>query len=269
MEIDDLTRRSGEWLRGEGPSSKVVVSSRIRLARNFEAYPFLSRADETARRGMYRALTDRITETDLGQDCLVVNIDDVDPLDRQLMVERHLISRQHADGEGCRGAVISADETRALMIHEEDHLRIQCLRSGLQLEALWQEVDRIDDLLEQRVEYAYDERLGYLTACPTNVGTGIRVSVMLHLPGLKMTDEVDRLLRAARDMRLAVRGLFGEGTDALGDFFQMVRPGKFGRQKPGDGGADRDSCLVEQGDRHESEDESFVIPEPVVLVEND
>lgn len=231
MEIDDLTRRSGEWLRGEGPFSEVVISSRIRLARNFEAYPFLSRADETARREMYRTLTDRITETDLGQDCLVVNIDELEPLDRQMMVERHLISRQHAEGEGCRGAVISGDETRALMIHEEDHLRIQCLRSGLQLEALWKDVDHIDDLLEERIEYAFDERFGYLTACPTNVGTGIRVSVMLHLPALKMTNEVERLFRAARDMRLAVRGLFGEGTDAVGDFFQISNQTTLGKSE--------------------------------------
>lgn len=232
MEIDDLTRRTGEWLRGDGPSSEVVISSRIRLARNLRGHSFLSRADETERREMYRTLTESVADTPYGEDALMVNVEETPSLDRQVMVERHLISKQQAEGQGCRGVIISPDEKRALMINEEDHLRIQCMRSGLQLGALWEEINAIDDLLEERVEFAYDERFGYLTACPTNVGTGIRVSVMLHLPGVKMTGEIERVFRAARDTRLAVRGLFGEGTDALGDFFQVSNQTTLGQTEP-------------------------------------
>jgi protein arginine kinase len=107
------------------------------------------------------------------------------------------------------------------MINEEDHLRMQVLRCGLQLEPLWDEINALDDALAGAVEFAFDDRLGYLTACPTNVGTGLRVSVMMHLPALKLTGEIEKVLRAARDMRLAVRGLYGEGTDAVGDFYQF------------------------------------------------
>ncbi|MCP4247732.1 MAG: protein arginine kinase [bacterium] len=231
MEISDLTRRTGEWLQGTGPLAEVVISSRIRLARNLDRHKFLSRADDAERREIYQTLTNRISETELGTDALLVDMDETDPLDRQLLVERHLISKQHAEAEGCRGAVISPDERRALMINEEDHLRIQCLRSGLQLESLWEEISGIDDLVEQRVPYAFDEQFGYLTACPTNVGTGIRVSVMLHLPGLKMTGEIERVFRAARDMRLAIRGLHGEGTDAIGDFFQVSNQTTLGQSE--------------------------------------
>ncbi|MHC4090804.1 MAG: protein arginine kinase [Planctomycetota bacterium] len=231
MEIDDLTRRAGEWLGGQGPLSEVVISSRIRLARNLESHTFLSRADESQRREVYRMLTDRIAEAELGDDFLVVDVGETEALDRQLLVERHLISKQHADAEGCRGAVISGDERRALMINEEDHLRIQCLRGGLQLDTLWEEINGIDDGLESRVAYAFDRRFGYLTACPTNVGTGIRVSVMLHLPGVKMTNEIERVFQAARDMRLAIRGLYGEGTDAIGDFFQVSNQTTLGKSE--------------------------------------
>jgi len=232
MEIDDLTRRTGEWLSGQGPLADVVVSSRVRLARNLDSHLFLSRADESERKEIFRHVTDRLLELDLGRDGLLVSMDEVEPLDRQVLVERHLVSRQHADGEGCRGAVISADERQAVMINEEDHLRIQCLRSGLQLEELWEEINALDDELEARVAYAFDSTLGYLTACPTNVGTGVRVSVMLHLPALKMTNDLEKVFRAARDMRLAVRGLFGEGTDALGDLFQVSNQTSLGKSEP-------------------------------------
>lgn len=231
MNIDDLTRNTGAWLRGDGPHADVVVSSRIRLARNVRGFPFLSKASDDERRQIFRLLSDCITEQEFGVESLLVDIEATDELDRQVLVERHLISRQHAEGEGTRGVAISAGETRALMINEEDHLRIQVLRSGLQLTELYEEISRLDDKIEQGVEYAYDPRFGYLTACPTNVGTGIRVSVMLHLPALKLTQEIDKMFRAAKDMRLAIRGLYGEGTDAVGDFFQISNQTTLGRSE--------------------------------------
>ena len=231
MTIDDLTTITGEWLRGSGPDSDVVISSRVRLARNLAAYPFLSTASATERAEVYRSLSDEITSTAELSDAIFVDLEETDPLDRQILVERHLISRQHAVAEGSRGVSISPSETWALMINEEDHLRIQSLRSGFQLEALWEEVTTIDDTLSGNLAFAFDQQFGYLTACPTNVGTGIRVSVMLHLPALKMTKEIERVARAARDMRLAVRGLYGEGTDAVGDLFQVSNQTTLGKSE--------------------------------------
>jgi len=151
------------------------------------------------------------------------------PIERQLLVERHLISRHHAAGSGARGVALVPDESVALMINEEDHLRMQVLRSGFRLDEAWAIINRLDDQLEARLEFAFDEKLGYLTACPTNIGTGLRVSVMVHLPALKITGEIERVLRAARDMNLAVRGLYGEGTEATGDFYQVSNQTTLGK----------------------------------------
>ncbi len=231
MSIDDLTSTVGEWLRGTGPMSDVVISSRIRLARNIRNYHFLTKASPDEQKEIYRCLVDAIAETGLDQNSFFVDMEEIDDLDRQVLVERHLVSREHAEREGSRGVAISSSETRALMINEEDHLRMQVLRSGLQLESLWDEINEIDDKLSAKVEFAFDEKLGYLTACPTNIGTGMRVSVMLHLPALKITGEIEKVLRAAKDLRLAVRGLFGEGTEAVGDFYQVSNQTTLGRSE--------------------------------------
>ena len=229
--IDELIKQTGEWLRGQGPMADVVISSRIRLARNLKGYPFLSRADDSQRRRIYRELADCISNASACKGTSLVDFEEASDLDRQVLVERHLISRQLADSEGPRGVAICPSERHALMINEEDHLRIQVLRSGLQLEALWDDIREIDNALERQVEYAYHERYGYLAACPTNVGTGLRVSVMLHLPALKLAKEIDRVFRAAQDMRLAVRGIYGEGTDAVGDFYQVSNQITLGRSE--------------------------------------
>jgi protein arginine kinase len=221
MTLEDLIPSTGEWLRGEGPASDVVVSSRIRLARNLSDHPFLSTAGSTERTEIFRAIADEVLAVSGDGRTFLVEVDRADPVDREVLVERHLISRQHAMGEGTRGVAISSDETRAVMINEEDHLRMQALRSGLQLRAAWEDVSEIDDVLGERLPFAFDRQLGYLTACPTNVGTGIRASVMVHLPALKLTKEIERVARAAKDMRLAIRGLYGEGTEAIGDLYQI------------------------------------------------
>jgi protein arginine kinase len=229
--LDELTRTTGEWLRGEGPMSDVVVSSRIRLARNLAEYPFVSTAGPSERTEVFRRLVDEITALPFGRDALVVDMSETDSIDREVLVERNLISRQHAAGDGARGVTVSPNETQAVMINEEDHLRIQVLRSGMQLEVLWEDATAIDDNLSQKVAYAFDKQLGYLTACPTNVGTGIRVSVMLHLPALRLTKEIERVARAARDLRLAVRGLHGEGTEAVGDLYQISNQTTLGKSE--------------------------------------
>lgn len=229
MTIDELTGKTGEWLASGGPLNDVVISSRIRLARNLSGQPFLTRASRSERGEIERTLFQAIAASDLGQRTFYVDIERSDPLDRQVLVERHLISRQHADGEGSRGVAIAVSESFALMINEEDHLRIQVMRRGLNLDDAWEETARVDRALEMLVNYSFHERYGYLTACPTNVGTGMRVSVMLHLPALKLTSELEKVFRAAKDMRLAIRGLYGEGTDALGDFFQVSNQTTLGR----------------------------------------
>jgi len=231
MRLCDLTRQAGEWLRGAGPMHDVVISSRVRLARNLAGVPFLSRCTESQVRELEGRLRGSILDAGIAPEVFYVDIAAAGAIDRQLLVERHLISRQHADASHPRGVAVSGTETIALMVNEEDHLRLQVLRSGLQLEDAVAEIGRIDDLLEQQLEFAFQHRYGYLTACPTNVGTGLRVSVMLHLPALKMTGEIEKVVRAARDMHLALRGLYGEGTEASGDFFQVSNQTTLGRSE--------------------------------------
>jgi protein arginine kinase len=150
-----------------------------------------------------------------------VDVHGLSPLDRQLLVERQLISREHASGRGARGAAIDQDEQYSVMINEEDHLRLQVMGSGFDLDETWRQVDRLDDALAERLAYAFSDKRGYLTACPTNVGTGIRVSVMLHLPGLVITRQIEKVFKSLQKINLAVRGLYGEGSQAMGDFYQI------------------------------------------------
>jgi protein arginine kinase len=229
MTIDELAGKSGEWLRGVGPMSEIVISSRIRLARNVAGYPFLSKASQEQRDELTAVLRANVDGAATSGEWTYLDVERLEPQERQILVERHLISRQHADASGSRGVSIAKTERVSVMVNEEDHLRIQVIRSGLQLHEIWEEIDRIDDRLEERVDFAFHPRYGYLTACPTNVGTGIRVSVMLHLPALKLTGEIERVFRAAKDLRLAVRGFFGEGTEATGDFFQISNQTTLGR----------------------------------------
>ncbi|QGJ69297.1 ATP:guanido phosphotransferase YacI [Planctomycetales bacterium 10988] len=230
MQLDDLTRTSGEWLRGEGTDADIVMSSRIRLARNIAEYPFISRASQQDRVEIERMLHDCLQEK-LSQDLLFLDINQLSALDRQFLVERHLISHEHADGEGPRSVALAMKERVSLMINEEDHLRIQVIASGLNLKEVWSEIDRIDDLIEEQLTYAYSSKLGYLTACPTNVGTGMRVSVMMHLPALAMTGEAEKVFRSLQKINLAVRGFFGEGSQAIGDFYQISNQITLGRSE--------------------------------------
>jgi protein arginine kinase len=220
MQMDDLARNRGEFLSGDGPESDIVISSRVRLARNISGFPFLARCNSKQKKEIedqVRAGARSVT----GRKLTYLPIDELEELDRQLLVERHLISRQQANGEGARGVAVGPSESMAIMVNEEDHVRMQVLHSGLQLESCWDEVNALDDALEGKLNFAFHSRFGYLTACPTNVGTGIRVSVMLHLPALKLAGEIEKVFQAAKDMHLAVRGLYGEGTEATGDFYQI------------------------------------------------
>ena len=221
MDLEGLTQTSGEWLRGTGPESDIVISSRVRLARNLAHFPFLSRADDAVRGEVESLIREHLDDLPVRGSLTYFDVGQLEKLDRQFLVERQLISREHADTHGARGVGVAAQENVSLMVNEEDHLRMQVLRSGLALDDCWEEINRIDDVLEEHIDFAFNQRLGYLTACPTNVGTGIRVSVMMHLPALVLTKEVQKVFQAMQKMRHAVRGLYGEGSQAMGDFYQI------------------------------------------------
>jgi protein arginine kinase len=221
MNLDSLTQQCGEWLKGGGPEGDIVVSSRIRLARNISSFPFANRASPHQKAEIDHFLRDRIAKLDFAPKLTYVSLANLGPLDRQFLVERQMISRELANGDGPRGVAMSDSETVSIMVNEEDHLRLQVLRSGFALDECWNEINRLDDAIEQKVNYAFSEEFGYLTACPTNVGTGMRSSVMLHLPGLVFKKEIEKVFRALQKINLAVRGLYGEGSRASGDFYQI------------------------------------------------
>jgi len=229
--FEDLANRCGEWLRGSGPQSEIVISSRIRLARNLAAFPFIRRCTEGDRQAVEKAFKEAIASVDSWKNLMQVELGDLATLDRQLLVERQLISRELSESSGARCVFIDPQETFSLMINEEDHLRMQVMHSGLDMEQAWEQINAMDDQLSDRVNYAFHERLGYLTACPTNVGTGMRVSVMLHLPALVITQQIEKVFRSLQKMGLAVRGLYGEGSQAMGDFYQISNQITLGRSE--------------------------------------
>ncbi|MCC6661555.1 MAG: protein arginine kinase [Phycisphaerales bacterium] len=231
-----------EWLRGDGDAADVVMSSRARLARNLAGFPFVSRATREQRQRVLDLCRSRLLAGGFGgpgAQVMWVDLAESPTIERTLLVERHLMSQQHSRGKQSSGsggaeeprglAVALPDERLSVMVNEEDHLRLQCIRSGLALEAVWAEIDALDDSLEQGLEYAYSPRWGYLTGCPTNVGSGARFSVMLHLPALRMIGNIEKVKRAAADMSLAVRGFYGEGSDAAGDFYQISNQTTLGK----------------------------------------
>src|ERR1700744_153287 len=179
MKLSDLTNHAGEWLRGSGPRSEIVISSRIRLARNVAGVPFLTNSSRHQRQSLETRVRETILGAQLAPQTLYVDLESAPEVDRQLLVERHLISKQHAASEGARGVAIGENETLSIMVNEEDHLRIQVLRSGLQLEEAWEQINAIDDKLEAKLDFAFHPRFGYLTACPTTVCSGIRVTAMM------------------------------------------------------------------------------------------
>jgi len=221
MDLNGIASRLSGWLCGEGPMGDIVISCRVRLARNLAGFCFLSKCSEAARTEIEEKLRAIFCEMKVGEEAFYFDVCKAETLEREVLIERQLISRYHAKIDGARGVYVGEDESFAAMVNEEDHIRMQCLRAGLQLEECWAELNRLDNRVEEQVDYAFDEKLGYLTACPTNIGTGIRVSVMLHLPALRMSGEVEKVLRAAKDMNLAVRGMHGEGTEAMGDLYQV------------------------------------------------
>jgi protein arginine kinase len=221
MKLDQMTNRCGEWLKGCGPESDIVMSSRIRLARNLADYPFIRRCTDIDRANIESTVRERLSTVEALSDLTFFNVADLETIDRQFLVERQLISREHANSDGARAVAIDHQEQLSLMVNEEDHLRVQVMKSGLDLVGAWERTNAVDDLVEQQLTYAFHPKLGYLTGCPTNVGTGMRVSVLVHLPALVITQQIEKVFRSLQRINLVVRGLYGEGTQAMGDFYQV------------------------------------------------
>src|SRR5437867_1524172 len=221
MNIHEFLGTPAEVARREGPHNKIVLSSRVRIARNVKGSAFPGWAKKAERIRILEALRPAIQSLPQMADCFSESMDNLSILDKNILVERHLISREHAAKNAGSGLVLNRDESLCVMINEEDHLRMHALRPGLQLKQAWQAIDSIDTRLEKKLDYAFNPELGYLTACPTNLGTGIRVSAMLHLPGLVLAEQINQIIQAVNKLGLAVRGLYGEGTEALGNVFQV------------------------------------------------
>ncbi|MCH2179495.1 MAG: protein arginine kinase [Mariniblastus sp.] len=219
--LDSMASSCGEWLKGNGPDSDIVMSSRIRLARNLADYPFIKRCTDIDRASIESTVREKLEADERLKKLTFIDVADLENLDRQFLVERQLISRELSDAEGARAVAIDEMERISLMINEEDHLRIQVMKSGFDLQSAWEQINRVDDLIEERLNYAFHKELGYLTACPTNVGTGMRVSVLVHLPALVITKHIEKVFRTFQRINLVVRGLYGEGSQAMGDFYQV------------------------------------------------
>jgi len=204
-----------------GPYDRIVMSSRVRLARNLRDHAFPGWAKKPERVKVLEAVLPVVVSMPEMADSFAEALDNLTALDKQLLVERHLISREHAAKNVGSGLVLNRTETFSVMINEEDHLRVQALRPGFQTREAWLAVDKLDSALEKKLNFAFDDELGYLTACPTNLGTGIRVSAMLHLPGLVLAEQINPIIQSVNKLGLAVRGLYGEGTEALGNVFQV------------------------------------------------
>jgi protein arginine kinase len=221
MNVHDFLSSPAESSKRSGPHDRIVMSSRVRLARNLRALAFPGWAKKAERIRSLETIRPEVEALRQMAGGFAESMDNLTALDKQILVERHLISREHAAKNAGSGLVLNKEESLCVMINEEDHLRMQALRPGLQLKEAWQAIDQIDTLLEKKLPYAFSPTLGYLTACPTNLGTGIRVSAMLHLPALVLGEQINQIIQAVNKLGLAVRGLYGEGTEALGNVFQV------------------------------------------------
>jgi protein arginine kinase len=231
MKLSGLALNLGRWLDGSGPSSDVVLSTRVRLARNLKEVPFTHRAREEQLAMVYSSVVSAVRKTPALVSSSALQMRELTPLDRQFLVERHLISHDLADNGRLRGLLLVPDESVSAMVNEEDHLRLQALASGFQLRSAWESVNSIDDELGQDLDYAFSEDLGYLTACPTNAGTGMRASVLIHLPSLVLTKQISRVLQGITQVGLAVRGFYGEGSQIMGNFFQISNQTTLGQSE--------------------------------------
>lgn len=228
MTINDLLKQDSEWLKGVGPSADIAMSSRTRLARNIDKMPFSNWSTKKQLEIVLAEVKTAAFSTEILKDATFFSLKDMSEVDRLFLVERHLMSPEHAKNPEHKGLIVNANETVSIMINEEDHLRIQVLQSGLNLKECWKTINALDTELSKRLPYAYSAKWGYLTACPTNAGTGLRGSVMLHLPALVFAGQINKILQAVAKLGLNIRGFYGEGTEATGNIFQVSNQASMG-----------------------------------------
>lgn len=221
MPIESILHARSELTHGGKSNCPIVLSTRIRLARNLRDIPFPGWAKPAQRQQVMEQCLEACSHLPVMKDATVLQVKDLTELERRILVERHLISRELSEGgEGC-AVVISKDQSCAIMINEEDHLRMQMMRSGFFFKRVWKSLDGVDSQMEEHLNFAFSGDLGYLTACPTNLGTGMRASAMMHLPALVIVNSMEKVIRAVNQLGMVVRGLFGEGSNASGSIFQI------------------------------------------------
>ncbi|RYD38285.1 MAG: protein arginine kinase [Verrucomicrobiaceae bacterium] len=231
MRFSTLIKHPADWMTGGVGDHCAVLTSRIRLARNLRHHPFPGWAKRDQRAAALDLMRPAVEALPAMKDAFSQELGDLTSVQKQVLVERHLISREHAARGDGSGAVIERRQTFSLMLNEEDHLRMQAIRPGLQLSSAFEALSSLDSELEGALEYAFDPSLGYLTTCPTNLGTGLRASAMLHLPGLVLSDQIGQVLQAVNKIGLAVRGLYGEGTESLGNLYQISNQSTLGESE--------------------------------------
>ena len=221
------------WLDASGESSDIVLSSRARLARNIAGYAFPARARDGERLRVLAQVRDAVRNVPSLADGLVVRVDELTPVERTLLHERHLVSKELVGAEQPHavrsGAAVLLSGAASVMVNEEDHLRLQSLRSGFAVPEAFAAAASLERQLGEELPYSFHEEFGFLTACPTNVGTGLRASVLIHLPGLVLTKEIGKVLAGLQQMGLTYRGLYGEGSEVVGNFFQISNQTTLGR----------------------------------------
>lgn len=231
MRFSTLMKHPADWMTGVDTDSAIVLTSRIRLARNITGAPFPGWARKDERIAVLPELRSKVEALPEMKDAFSHQLSDLSSVQKQVLVERHLISREQAARSEGSAIVVNRNQTLSVMINEEDHLRLQSICSGLHLREAYELIANVDKELEQMLPYAFDYELGYLTACPTNVGTGLRASAMLHLPGLVISDHIGQVIQAVAKLGLAVRGIFGEGTESLGHLFQISNQSTLGESE--------------------------------------
>ncbi len=231
MTIDALLASRSELTDAASSKCAIVLMTRIRLARNLAAHRFPGWAAEAERADILRRCREAVAAAAPMKRALDTPVSELTELQKLMLVERHLISRELSEAKAAAGVVINKDQTISVMINEEDHLRIQVLRAGFQLKKAWNTINTLDTELEERLDYAFDPRIGYLTACPTNLGTAMRASAMMHLPALVISGQMEKIVRAVHQLGMVVRGLFGEGSDASGSIFQISNQTTLGKSE--------------------------------------
>jgi len=224
------------WLDASGPDSDIALSTRVRIARNLQGYPFSIRAKPADRAAVLATVREVLDRTGALSEGVLVEVEGLGRRERRLLLERHLVSRELVGEEdeeapGSAALAAAADDPLGLMINEEDHLRLQSLRSGFSPHDTWRSVDRLDETLGGELPYAFHHEFGHLTSCPTNCGTGLRASVLIHLPGLVLTKEINKVLQGITQVGLTFRGLYGEGSEVIGNLFQVSNQTTLGKSE--------------------------------------